>query len=348
MNPGNAASASAPGVVDVTVVLGDPNLPDNAKRTGRFEAEDFEAFARLKEALAALPGFSFTYLEDHMSLISTLAAARPRFVLNFCDTGYRNHAPHELHVPALLEVLGIAYSGSGPTCLGLCYDKALVRGLARSLSVPVPLETYVHAGESFHANDIAYPALVKPNSADGSVGITRDSVVHDAAQAVAYLERLQTELPGRDALVQEYLTGGEYSLGLIGNPGQGFIALPMLEVDYSELPAGLPHILCYESKADPASPYWSQVRYREARIDDTTRQCLQQYSEKLFARLDCRDCARFDFRADSKGEIRLLEVNPNPAWCWDGKLNIMAGIAGFSYSQFLEMLLKAALGRIEA
>lgn len=198
------------------------------------------------------------------------------------------------------------------------------------------------------ANDITYPALVKPNSADGSVGITRDSVVENAALATAYLERLQTELPGRDALIQEYLTSAEYSPGLIGNPEQGFTALPMLEVDYSESPDGLPHILCYESRADPASPYWSQVRYREARIDDAMRQRLLYDAEKLFARLNCRDYARFDFRADGKGETRPLEVNPNPAWCWDDKLNIMAGIPGYSYTEFLDMLLKAALERFEA
>ncbi|MBA2492930.1 MAG: hypothetical protein H0V34_15005 [Gammaproteobacteria bacterium] len=92
---------------------------------------------------------------------------------------------------------------------------------------------------------------------------------------------------------------------------------------------------------------WNQIKYREARIDELTRQRLPQYAAKLCARLNCHDYARFDFRADSKGEIKLLEVNPNPAWCWEGELNIIAGIAGFTYSQFLEMLLKAALGRVE-
>ena len=54
---------------------------------------------------------------------------------------------------------------------------------------------------------------------------------------------------------------------------------------------------------------------------------------------------RFDFRADSKGEIKLLEVNPNPGWCWDGKLNIMAGFAGIRYSELLGQVLAAAVER---
>jgi len=66
----------------------------------------------------------------------------------------------------------------------------------------------------------------------------------------------------------------------------------------------------------------------------------------LFERLRCRDYARFDFRADADGEIKLLEVNPNPGWCWDGKMNLMAGFAGLRYSEFLGAVLTAAEERV--
>ena len=55
------------------------------------------------------------------------------------------------------------------------------------------------------------------------------------------------------------------------------------------------------------------------------QQQMIEHSARLFERLGCRDYARFDFRADARGEIKLLEVNPNPGWCWDGKVNLMAG-----------------------
>ena len=72
------------------------------------------------------------------------------------------------------------------------------------------------------------------------------------------------------------------------------------------------------------------------------------YSNILFERLGCRDYARFDFRADAEGEIRLLEVNPNPGWCWDGKLNLMAEIAGLRYSDLLKLIIEAAQERVAA
>ena len=147
-------------------------------------------------------------------------------------------------------------------------------------------------------------------------------------------------------LVQEFLTGAEYSVQLIGNPDQGLRALPILEVDYSRLDEKLPKILGYESKWEPDSPYWTQIKYREATLSDQKQQQMIDSSSRLFERLGCRDYARFDFRADAKGEIKLLEVNPNPGWCWDGKMNIMAGFQGMRYSELLGQILLAAVERL--
>jgi D-alanine-D-alanine ligase len=81
-------------------------------------------------------------------------------------------------------------------------------------------------------------------------------------------------------------------------------------------------------------------------LPDQKQQQLIDNSSRLFERLGCRDYARFDFRADAKGEIKLLEVNPNPGWCWDGKMNIMAGFQGMRYSELLAQILLAAVERL--
>jgi len=72
---------------------------------------------------------------------------------------------------------------------------------------------------------------------------------------------------------------------------------------------------------------------------------LVDYSSRLFERLGCRDYARFDFRTDAEGTTKLLEVNPNPGWCWDGKLNLMAANAGMRYPDLLGAVLQAAVER---
>ncbi|MGE5510613.1 MAG: methyltransferase domain-containing protein [Bacteroidota bacterium] len=332
--------------IDVTVVMGDPRLPDAVKRNGTFNAEDFDTVRKLKDALSELPNYKFRYLDNHATLERDLSELRTELVLNLCDEGYNNDPFKELHIPALLDVLGLPYTGAGPGTLAACYDKGLVRSVAQGLDVPVPLETYVRPGDQGATLPSVFPALLKPNYGDSSQGITKDAVVDNEKSLLDYLERLRAEFPRRPILVQEYLTGPEYSVGLVGNPDQGLRALPLLEVDYSRLDPKLPRILGYESKWEPDSPYWTQIRYHEANLPDHIQGQLIEHSARLFERLGCRDYARFDFRADARGEIKLLEVNPNPGWCWDGKLNIMAGFQGIRYTELLSQILASAEERL--
>ena len=81
------------------------------------------------------------------------------------------------------------------------------------------------------------------------------------------------------------------------------------------------------------------------RSSEHEQRLLYDYSSKLFERIECRDYARFDFRRDATGTIKLMEVNPNPGWCWDGKLNLMASFEGMSYTDLLEQILIAARER---
>lgn len=342
----SAPKKSGPPLPDVTVLLGDPRLPDSVKLDGCFNPEDFDTIERMKRALAELRDFRFRFADNHASLLAELRADPPKFVLNLCDEGFNNDAFKELHVPAILEMLDIPYSGAGPACLGACYNKTFVRAVAQSLDVPTPLETYFDPDDQSATLPSVFPALVKPNYGDSSVGITQEAVVHTPEQLIRYLDKLRNELPGRPALVQEFLPGREYSVGLIGNRGAGYHVLPVLEVDYSELAPGLPRILGYESKWEPDSPYWTQIKCHEARLDEETKRKLVDRSILLFERLECRDYARIDFRADAAGRIKLLEVNPNPGWCWDGKFNLMAGFAGLRYVDLLHMILMAAQDRV--
>lgn len=346
-------AAAAPTVSFTTgpkcvVLLGDPRLEDDVKLKGKFSPEDIDTVNQLKDALLALKSMKFEFLDDHSLAFEALKRERPDLVFNLCDEGFHNDPNMELHVPAYLEMLDIPYTGSGPACLGLCYDKNLVRALAMQLDIPVPVETSISSGDGSATLPNVFPALLKPSRGDSSVGITVRSVVTTPQQALEAYTELAKKFPNNAILVQELLTGPEYSVGVIGNPGHGYHVLPPLEVDYSELPPELPRILGYESKWDPDSPYWTRIRYIPAQGDDQAMGDMVAQSLKLFDRLGCRDYARFDFRADAEGCIKFLEVNPNPGWCWDGKLNLMAGFEDTSYPELLQLILDAAMQRIGA
>jgi D-alanine-D-alanine ligase len=330
----------------LTVLLGDPRLPDPVKRDGTFNPEDFEVINRLKHALSDWPDVTVRYVDRHAHMMQAIAQDDSDLVINFCDEGLTNDPSLELHVPALLEIYRRPYTGAGPTCLGLCFDKAHVRAIAASMGVPVPREAYVAPSDPDPAPALAFPAIVKPNHGDGSLGIPVAAVVHNVAEMRQRIKELRAELPDRGLIVQEFLPGAEYSVGLIGNPGFSLQPLPILEVDYRKLPKGAPQILGYESKWHPESPYWTDIRFCQAQLEHGQRQRLVQWSARLFERLGCRDYARFDFRTGADGEIKLLEVNPNPGWCWDGKFNMMAEWGGWSYSDLLRAIVDAACQRL--
>mmetsp|Transcript_29277 Transcript_29277/g.49258 ORF Transcript_29277/g.49258 Transcript_29277/m.49258 type:complete len:373 (+) Transcript_29277:65-1183(+) len=333
----------------VTVILGDPRKPDSAKLRGTWNPEDFAAVTRLKEALALNSEFKFKFLNNHDTLFQELMKDPPKFVLNLCDEGFNNEALMTPNIPATLDIMGIPYSGSDTRCLSACYDKDLVRGAAISLGIPVPLQVFVRGSED-SLNEVLlgvhfYPAIIKPCCADGSLGINRSAVANNHKEATARILKLRQEFPGRDILVQEFLSGREYSVGVLGNTGDIFQVLPIMEIDYSKLSPGLPHICTYESKWDPKSPYWTEMQYKKAELSNQTYQELVRCSSLLFERLRCCDYARFDWRMDDAGRLKLLEVNPNPGWCFDGKLSMMAEYAGMSYKMLLRGIILAAQRR---
>ncbi len=334
----------------VAVVMGDPRKTDAVKPDGTFDEDDFHTIDQLKTALDEVPGYAFTFFDNHETLINDARRIRAEqdFVLNLCDEGFGNQATQELHVPALLEMLGIPYTGGNPQCLAYCYDKSLTRGVANEMDIPTPQAFLIRSDDTaFFELTLPFPVIVKPNFGDSSMGITRKSVCHNITELEeAILEARDRFGYERPVLVEQFLTGKDITVGIIGNPPGSSIALPIVEEDYSALPPGLPHICGYEAKWDPKSPYWANLRSIPAELPENTEGFLITCCQRLFERLGCRDYARFDWRLDNIGTPRLLEVNPNPGWCWDGHLAKMSALAGHNYGEMLGLILKAADERI--
>jgi len=334
----------------VVVMMGDPAQSDNVKPDSTFDEDDFHTINKLKEALASLKEYHFLYSNNHGKMIRDLQdrGKRADFIFNLCDEGYNNDATKELHVAALLEVLNIPYSGGTPQCLAFCYDKSLVRGIAKEMDIPVPQAFVIKSGDvAFIDLPISFPVIVKPNVGDSSFGITAKSVCSTVEELenviVSTREKVGFDQP---ILVEEFLTGKDISVGIIGNPPDSYEVLPIIEEDYSMLPENLPKICGYEAKWDPTSPYW-KIKSIPADLPEPVREFLIVSCLTLFERLKCRDYARFDWRLDDNGTPRLLEVNPNPGWCWDGHLAKMARINDKNYGQMLESILGAVEKRLK-
>ncbi|MBN2523903.1 MAG: methyltransferase domain-containing protein [Bacteroidales bacterium] len=336
-------------VKNVAVLLGDPSKADIVKPDTVFDEDDYNTIQQLKIALSSLKNYKFIYMDNHDQLISNLVKLKPQidYVLNLCDEGFNNDARNELHVPALLEMLKIPYTGSNPQCLAFCYDKSLIRGIAKEMDVPVADAFYIKPEDNVFEMNIEFPVIAKPNFGDSSFGITQKSVAYTIAELNDAIIKTREKFGyDKPILVEEFLSGKDLTLGIIGNPPESYTVLPIVEEDYSQLPDDLPKICGYEAKWLQDSPYFHLLRSIPADINTGTKKMIVELSLKLAERLECRDYTRFDWRLDGNGVPKLLEVNPNPGWCWDGHLAKMSDLKGMSYADMLQTILEAAEQRI--
>ncbi len=334
---------------NIVVVMGDPKQKDIIKPDAVFDDDDMDTIDHLKTALGTLDDYKVSYLNNHSTLIDDLVKLKGKtdLVLNLCDEGYNNEAVKELHVPALLEMLQIPYTGSGPQCLAFCYDKSLIRGIASEVGVPVARAFFIKPGDNLFEMNIAFPVIAKPNFGDSSFGITSKSVAYSIEELDDAILQIREKFGySKPILVEEFLTGPEISLGVIGNPPEHYQILPVIEESYEDLPEGLPKICGYEAKWLVDSPYFKALKSVPANLPRETEQVIITCSLRLFERLDCKDYCRFDWRLDEHGNPCLLEVNPNPGWCWDGHLAKMAALDGISYAAMLDKIINSAIIRI--
>ncbi len=235
----------------VAVMLGDPTKADALKPSCVFDDDDFYTIDQMKAALRELKGYRFTYLCKHDTMIPDLTKLKGKvdYIFNLCDEGFNNDPRKELHVPALLEMLDIPYTGSAPQSLAFCYDKSLVRGIAKEMGIPVPDACFITPGDRTYDVGMKFPVIVKPNSGDSSYGITQRSIAHTIEELSDIISSLRTTLGySQSLLVEEFLTGKDISVGIIGNPSGYYTVLPITEEDYSALPPELPRLCGYEAK----------------------------------------------------------------------------------------------------
>lgn len=335
---------------NIVVILGDPRKADPIKPSTTFDDDDFYTIDQLKSGFKELKNFHFTYLNSHDTLIQDLMKMKEKakidIAFNLCDEGYNNDAQKELHVPSLLEMLEIPYTGSGPQCLAYCYDKSLVRGIAREMEIPVPEAFFIKPEDTTFELPFGFPVIAKPNFGDSSFGITQMCVANSFEELVNAISEIREKFGyDKPILIEELLTGKDLSVGVIGNPPESYTVLPVIMADYSLLPENLPQICGYESKWLPESPYWN-IKSTAADLSEDVEKFIIECCLKLSERLECKDYCRFDWRVDANGTPKLLEVNPNPGWCWDGHLVKMAEIAGISYGETLKMILQATEQRL--
>src|SRR3569623_1607166 len=314
------------------------NVKRSADCDDKAEWDPPETIIAIANALAR-QGHIGVHLEATPDLPRVLAEADVDLIFNIAEgVEGRNR---EAQVPALSELLGIPYTGSDSATLAIALDKALGKKVLLQHDILTPKFHVMESHRERVPSDMKYPLIVKPNAEGSSKGIGSTSVVDNEEQLRDKVKEL-IERYRQPALVEEYITGREFTVGLLGDKRPR--VLPPMEIKFKE----------NENTARPVYDYavkqeWEKyVSYEcPAKLPEAEQKAMEKIARATFWALDCRDVARVDMRMDADGRIYVLEVNPLPGLTPDySDLVLIAKACGMEYDQLIAEIMTGGLRRM--
>ena len=285
-------------------------------------------------------GHTAYFLEGDMSLPAKLARLRPDICFNMCE-GHFGDA-REAHVPSILEMMGIPYTGSRVLTQALCLDKAITKRVLSTHGIPTPPFQVFRSPRERRNPRLRFPLFVKPNREGSGMGVTPQSIVHDEAELRARVSRA-VETYQQEALVERYIEGREVTCGLVGNENPR--VFPVLEIDLSTCPPDQLGLYTNLIKHDiPETP-----TYRcPAPLDEAMTMTVKRLAVEVFHAVGALDVGRVDFRIDRHdGRPYVLEINTLPGLTPGiSDLVIAAAADGIDHTQLVNLIFDAAVERV--
>ena len=279
-------------------------------------------------------------------IVDALRAAQPDLVFNLAES-FGGKSALESNVAALLNLLGLRYTGSSPAGLLLAGDKSLTKKVLSFHRIRTPEFATLFRGALDWAGDIAFPLIVKPPQEDASLGISSNSVVHDLRELFRRIDELQSTFQ-QPVLVEQFVPGREFYVGVLGNANAR--ALPVMELDFSNFPAGVPRIASWEAKwgddgAGSGEQFAGTRSIFPVDVNPELSERMQQVAVEAFNALRLRDYARIDLRVTDDDEIFVIEVNPNCYLERESEFARAAAEAEMAYDALIARIVELALAR---
>jgi D-alanine-D-alanine ligase len=300
------------------------------------EFDSEETVDAIQKALES-EGHEVIKLGGDTGLIDRLRQVPVQIVFNIAE-GLQGRN-REAHIPALLEFLNIPYTGSDPLTLSLTLDKAMAKRIVMSRDIPTPRFKKVDRMEDLNDLDLHYPLFVKLCYEGSSKGIRLDSKILDPESLKEKAGGLLGTY-GSPVLVEEFVRGPEFTVGILGNEAPQILGVMQIEV------RGKPpedSIYSLEIKRE-----WEEkVRYHcPPPIDPSLLRKIEEVALRSYRALECRDVSRVDIRVGEDQKPYFLEINPLPGLSpVYGDLVIMARSMGWNYAELVQAILHHALKR---
>jgi D-alanine-D-alanine ligase len=247
----------------------------------------------------------------------------------------------EAVVPALCELMGTPYTGSDAATLSIALDKALSKRVLREHGILTPEFQVMDTGREKVSPKLRFPVIVKPNQEGSSKGVSAQVSVCDNEEGLRRVVRDLIERYQQPALVEDYIAGREFTVGLLGDKRPR--ALPPMEILFHDK-NNLRPVYDYQIKQE-----WEKHVYYEcpAKLTPAELKSIERVARETFAALDCRDVARVDLRMNAKGDIYVLEVNPLPGLTPGySDLCLIAKAANIDYRSLIGEILSGGMKRL--
>jgi D-alanine-D-alanine ligase len=284
--------------------------------------------------------------KDVAPLVTRLQSSTPDLVVNLAES-FGGKSALESNVTALLNLLGLRYTGSSPAGLIVAGDKSLTKKILRFHGIQTPEFATLYRGAVDWAGDLTFPVIVKPPQEDASLGITSASVVREIKDLFDRIGELQLEYQA-PVLVEQFIEGREFYVGVVGNVNVE--ALPIIELDFSGFPSGKPHIASWAAKwGDDGTGTGAEFAGTKSIFPEDVEPGLVERMQKVavdsFQALRLRDYARIDLRVAATGEIYVIEVNPNCYLERESEFARAAQKSGLEYADLIARIIDLALAR---
>lgn len=292
-------------------------------------------------------GFEVLIIEADENFIENILKHKDKIYFAFNIAEGMSGNSREAQVPAILDMLEIPYSGAGVLTQAITLNKDKTNDILFSNGVPVPISQLFITGKEELKKNMSYPLIVKPNAEGSSKGITNNSLVNNEKELRKQLQYVIKNYK-QPAIVQEFCTGTEFTVAIIGNDKPK--VLPFVEVIFDHLPKGINPIDSDYVKWVLDNPDSTIETVRcPAKIDKKLQKTIEEIALKTYNVLDCKDFTRMDIRLDSKGIPKVLDVNALPGLIPDPKENSRfpksCYAIGMSYEKIIATVLKEAMKR---
>lgn len=263
----------------------------------------------------------------------------PDLVFNIAE-GYGTRS-REAHIPAILEFLGIPYTGSDPLTLALTLDKEMTKIVVASAGVRVPRSITAESIADLENAEFPLPAILKLRWEGSSMGMRRNSKVNTREEMLSVGKWL-LETYARPIMIEEFVPGKEITVAVVGNGHEARVYASLL-IEHVSVP---PEDFVYSLEVK--HNWRDEISYTaNPPMDEKTKEELESSALAAYRVLGCRDVSRLDFRLGKDGTPCFLEVNPLPGLNpTHSDLWIMTDQLGIPYHELVGEILGAGMRRL--